>query len=374
MSLEEHGFEAYCVGGAVRDLLMGKFPTDYDVATNATPEAVMGIFERTVATGLKHGTVTVIIGNQNIEVTTFRTEDGYSDGRHPDKVSFVEGLGDDLARRDFTVNAIAYSEKRGLIDPMGGRADIENRIIRCVGEAERRFTEDKLRIMRCFRFASVLGFSIEQDTFNAAMKLCGGLWGVSPERLFAELCKMLCGNYIELCAPFFGSGALGFANLKSAKDLKPLSLLPPNAALRFTAYCIISESDLLAAARFFKVSNSFLKEICNIFECFKKDISDIYSARKAAAEFGFDALKNSLLIKKALGQNIYLGFEILEELKNEPLPRSVKELDISGEEVAAQGFEGAEIGKVLDQLFQAVLKNPKLNRKSELLEMLKALK
>ncbi|MBQ5810507.1 MAG: hypothetical protein IIW23_02885, partial [Clostridia bacterium] len=170
-TLESHGFEAYCVGGAVRDLLMGKVPTDYDITTNALPQDVINIFPKTVATGIKHGTITVLLDKETIEITTYRTDGEYVDNRHPEKVQFVAGIGEDLSRRDFTVNAIAYSPYRGILDLLGGRKDIKNKIIKCVGQPEKRFNEDALRIMRCFRFASTLGFSIEKHTLCAAVSL-----------------------------------------------------------------------------------------------------------------------------------------------------------------------------------------------------------
>ena len=170
ITIENAGFEAWCVGGAVRDLIIGLDPSDYDITTNAEPEVIMSIFPKTVSTGIKHGTVTVVTPNGNIEVTTYRTEGLYSDHRSPDDVNFVKSVDDDLKRRDFTVNAILYNPKKGIYDPQNGVLDIENKILRSIGQPQERFTEDALRILRLFRFSAQLGLSIEKYTLNSALK------------------------------------------------------------------------------------------------------------------------------------------------------------------------------------------------------------
>lgn len=191
------GYKAYAVGGAVRDALLGKPFGDVDVATSATPKEVAEAFgdETVVPTGIKHGTVTVICGGEPYEVTTFRTDGGYSDGRHPDEVKFVGSVEDDLARRDFTVNALAYGEEEGIIDLYGGIDDLKRGVIRAVGDPVKRLGEDALRIARAVRFSSVLGFRIDDATIAAANAMRGELAKVSPERIFSELVKTLCGAY-----------------------------------------------------------------------------------------------------------------------------------------------------------------------------------
>jgi len=369
LRLEAVGFEAFCVGGAVRDLLMGKVPDDYDIATNARPEDIMDVFEKCVATGIRHGTVTVILGEQNLEITTFRTETGYSDGRHPDAVSFVNGIEEDLSRRDFTVNAIAYSPSRGLIDPMGGKIDIEQGIIRCVGDAYRRFSEDKLRIMRCFRFASVLGFGIEGKTLAAALELKEGLKEISPERLFAEFSKLLCGDHIQLALPLFESGALSFAGINPPTlELKKLALLPKNIAARFAAYCAISESRPSIAAEFFKTSKSFARQTEQIFTAATAEISDGYSLRRLIAQCGFGNTEAGFEIKSILnGGTADKYLNMLEAARRERFPLSVKELNIGGEDIASLGFSGEDIGRVLERLFDDVLHDPSLNERARLI-------
>ena len=194
-TLEANGYEAYAVGGCVRDILMGRTPHDFDVCTSALPSEIKSCFdgEKVIPTGEKHGTVT-LIGKEPVEITTFRTDGDYTDGRHPDSVTFIRNIEGDLARRDFTVNAMAYSEKRGLIDLYGGAEDLKNGVIRCVGEPEARFQEDALRILRALRFASVYGFSIEDET-SASIHLCRELLRkVSAERINSEITKLLCGK------------------------------------------------------------------------------------------------------------------------------------------------------------------------------------
>lgn len=197
--LEEAGFEAFVVGGCVRDALMGTAPHDYDITTSATPEEVEQVFAgyRLIETGLKHGTVTVMTHGIPLEITTYRVESGYSDHRHPDAVAFTRSLEKDLARRDFTVNAMAYAPHRGVQDFFGGREDLANGILRCVGEPEKRFEEDALRILRAVRFSSCLGFSLEEKTRAAALAQKESLSAVSRERIYVELTKMLCGKDVR---------------------------------------------------------------------------------------------------------------------------------------------------------------------------------
>ncbi len=197
--LENAGFEAYIVGGCVRDVLLGRTPSDFDVTTSARPEETEKVFEglRTVETGIKHGTVTVISDGEPYEITTFRADGEYTDGRHPESVSYSDSLETDLARRDFTVNAMAYSPKRGLVDIFGGREDLKNGVLRAVGEPDKRFTEDALRILRALRFAATYGFEVEQKTAISAKKLAGRISLLSGERVFSELKKLLMGDFCE---------------------------------------------------------------------------------------------------------------------------------------------------------------------------------
>lgn len=194
--LQSAGFEAYAVGGCVRDSLLGKTPNDWDITTSAKPEDMKSVFAdfHCIDTGIKHGTVTVVIDGEPLEITTFRLDGEYEDNRHPKSVTFTSDLGADLGRRDFTVNAMAYSKKTGTVDLFGGENDLKNKIIRCVGDPDRRFNEDALRILRALRFASALDFEIEEKTAQSLLKNCALLGNISEERIAKELLKLVCGK------------------------------------------------------------------------------------------------------------------------------------------------------------------------------------
>ncbi len=197
--LNNHGFEAYVVGGCVRDTLMGREPNDWDITTDALPEQMMSVFAeyRVIPTGLQHGTVTVLIDDHPLEITTYRIDGAYSDNRHPDSVMFTRNLREDLARRDFTVNALAYHPQAGIVDHFSGLADLDNRQIVCVGDPEKRFTEDALRILRALRFSAQFGFPIEKMTAKAIHRLAPLLRRIAAERVQSELVKLLCGKYVR---------------------------------------------------------------------------------------------------------------------------------------------------------------------------------
>lgn len=196
-TLAAAGHEAYAVGGCVRDAVLGREPADWDITTSASPMEVKALFPRTIDTGIQHGTVTVMLGHEGFEVTTYRVDGEYEDCRHPKEVQFTKSLIEDLKRRDFTINAMAYNEEEGLVDEFDGIGDLERGVIRCVGNAEERFTEDALRMLRAVRFGAQLGFTLEEDTKTAIGKLCGNLKKVSAERIRAELVKMLVSPHPE---------------------------------------------------------------------------------------------------------------------------------------------------------------------------------
>ena len=198
-ALEDAGYEAYVVGGCVRDSILGREPNDWDITTSALPEQVKALFRRTVDTGLKHGTVTVLQQDEGFEVTTYRIDGEYEDGRHPKEVAFTRDLSEDLKRRDFTINAMAYNDRKGLVDLYGGLDDIENKVIRCVGDPYERFGEDALRMLRAVRFSAQLGYSIEEKTKEAIQELSPNLEKISAERIHTELVKLLVSdNPMEL--------------------------------------------------------------------------------------------------------------------------------------------------------------------------------
>ncbi|MCR4590595.1 MAG: CCA tRNA nucleotidyltransferase [Lachnospiraceae bacterium] len=204
--IEDAGFEAYAVGGCVRDFLLKKIPHDWDITTSALPREIKKIFRRTVDTGIAHGTVTVLMGKESFEVTTYRVDGKYSDNRHPDKVEFTRSLEEDLKRRDFTINAFAYSPAKGVIDLFHGMEDLSSHVIRAVGNPEERFGEDALRILRAFRFSAQLNFSIEEKTLEAASKLKENLRFISAERIRDELTKLLISDHPERFEALYDNG------------------------------------------------------------------------------------------------------------------------------------------------------------------------
>lgn len=246
--LERAGHTAYIVGGSLRDIMLGNEPHDWDLTTSARPEQTLAAFSgyRTVPTGIKHGTVSVIIGTTLIEITTYRIDGVYSDSRHPDSVRFTDRISDDLARRDFTVNSMAYSESKGLVDLYGGRADLENRIIRCVGEPEQRFREDALRILRALRFAAKLGFEIDKNTLDAMEKCRAELANISRERIASELYGLLCGvaaeHSLELMCRTGVDRYVFVQRDDSPLPYRNISLLPCQAEVRI-AYLLRNETD-----------------------------------------------------------------------------------------------------------------------------------
>ena len=205
-TLEENGYEGYAVGGCVRDALLGRVPQDWDITTNAKPLQVKTLFRRTIDTGLQHGTVTIMLDHIGYEVTTYRIDGEYEDGRHPKAVSFTGSLSDDLMRRDFTINAMAYNETDGLVDLFGGREDLEQGVIRCVGDPKERFTEDALRMMRAIRFSAQLGFSIEQHTLAAVRELAPAIRKISAERIQIELIKTLVSAHPQTMRLYYETG------------------------------------------------------------------------------------------------------------------------------------------------------------------------
>lgn len=207
--LMSHGFEAYAVGGCVRDMVLGREPEDWDITTSATPQEVKRIFRRTVDTGIQHGTVTVLLDKDHYEVTTYRLDGIYEDNRHPKEVSFTSSLTEDLKRRDFTINAMAYNEKEGFIDLFGGMEDLKKGLIRCVGSAVERFDEDALRILRAVRFSAQLGFTIEAETMQAICDKVKNLENISAERIRVELTKLLLSDHPDRLRTLYEVGITG---------------------------------------------------------------------------------------------------------------------------------------------------------------------
>ncbi len=240
VALREAGHQAHPVGGCVRDLLLGRVPGDWDVATSALPEEVMALFPHTVPTGIAHGTVTVLTGEEKVEVTTFRREGAYLDGRRPAAVSFDAGLTEDLSRRDFTINAMALGEGAAMIDPFGGQTDLSARLVRCVGVPDRRFAEDALRMLRAIRFAAQLGFEIEEHTAAAIGGNAARAAALSGERVKAELEKILLSPHPQRLEALIRAGVLNhlYADWPMNIDWSSLQAAPPRRNERWRAFCV----------------------------------------------------------------------------------------------------------------------------------------
>ena len=370
-TLQKNGYEAFAVGGCVRDMLNGDTPHDFDITTSAEPETVMSLFEKTVPTGIKHGTVTVIINGVPNEVTTYRTDGEYRDHRRPDSVIFVKSLREDLARRDFTVNAMAYNKRDGLKDFFGGREDIENRILRAVGEPGRRFYEDALRIMRLFRFSSVLGFNIEENTLKAALEYAPTLKSVSAERIYSELLKTLCGKNPAALKPLTDIGGLGFLGVNTSPDYGILPLLG-SADTKLFAFLYSGGADVTAALDFLRVPNKTKKAARDMltllnmpFPKTKPEIKEmLYLTSPSSAENYFD-------YRSAYGKDCAAARDMLTEIIKNGEPYRISDLKIGGRDLKKCGISGRAIGETLEKLRRSVLKNPELNTRSELIKAVK---
>lgn len=245
--LWQAGWEAYPVGGCIRDLLLGRLPADWDVASSAPPEVVTGLFPHTAPTGLRHGTVTVLLEDAALEVTALRSESAYRDGRHPETVAFGVSLEEDLARRDFTINAMALDRNGQVIDPFGGRNDLARGVVRCVGDPDRRFQEDALRMLRAVRFSAQFGFSLSPSTADALARCAGGLDRISGERLKAEMEKILLSPAPERASLPVALGMLErFGAAARAHNLDGLRQVPATAEARWRYFCSRTGLDITA--------------------------------------------------------------------------------------------------------------------------------
>ena len=364
-TLKEHGYEAFVVGGAVRDAVLGSVPDDWDVTTNAMAEQVKECFDRHFDTGIKHGTVTVVMDKKPVEVTTYRIDGEYRDNRRPESVNFTSDIKEDLKRRDFTVNAMAYNDESGLVDLYGGAEDLKNKIIRCVGDADRRFNEDALRILRAIRFAARLGFKVEEKTFNSIKKNRHLLKNISEERIQTELIKMLMTN--DDLHLLFESGVaeviipeVNFAditlNVPVDKELKLSALL----------YNVVDARNFFNRLKFDKnTKNNVLK----ILECSRKDIEKTdYEVKKLLNAYGEVIVEKTLTLLEAYGTQTSKLKEIFDRVKNEPY--SVNHLAVDGNDVINLGICGREIGRVMNELMDMVMKNPCINSKEKLRDLI----
>lgn len=352
--LTKNGFEAYIVGGCVRDILLSKVPHDYDVTTSATPDEIISVFDRTIPTGIKHGTITVLIDDEPIEVTTFRTDGEYRDARRPESVKFVRNLRDDLSRRDFTVNAMAYNHSNGLCDLFEGQKDLNNKTLRAVGDPETRFREDALRILRLFRFASTLNFTIEEKTFDAAIKCAPLLQKVSIERIMCELKTALLGENFKVIKPLIDNGGLKFIGIDACPDFDLIRTHKnrPNLCL----YLLLS-GEIKCDLKLSNKEKSYIEGLGKLVAmptATKADIKRCLATSKEEITRDFLALKNS-------------DFSLLDEVLKNNEPYLIGHLKITGNDLLEKGITGEKIGEILADLQQKVINNPTLNTKAKLL-------
>jgi len=424
-TLQEHGYEAYAVGGCVRDSILGRVPGDWDITTSAMPEETKALFAKTFDTGIEHGTITVLLDGEGYEVTTYRIDGEYEDGRHPKEVTFTRSLEEDLLRRDFTINAMAYNYKDGLVDIFGGIDDIERKIIRCVGDAHARFSEDALRIMRGIRFAAQLGFEIEEKTRTGMKELASTLTKISAERIQVELIKTLVSQrptlireaYVlgitEQFLPEFdlimGTKQENIHHMHSVGEhtLSALENVRADKVLRLTMlfhdmgkpvtktidetgvahfYGHANESEKIAKKilRRLKFDNDTLNKVCTLvfYHDYCMQAKD-KNVRRAMNKIGEELFPYYIEVRRAdiMAQSEYCRAEklynldeiqrIYEEIVRTGQCVSLKTLAVSGRDLIQSGMKpGKEIGVKLQELLEIVLENPEMNTKEKLLNYL----
>lgn len=427
--LENSGFNAYAVGGCIRDSVMGRTPNDWDMTTSSTPEETMKVFEnyRVIPTGIKHGTVTVIIDSNPIEITTMRIDGDYTDNRRPDSVCFTSDIIKDLARRDFTVNAMAYNHRDGLIDPFNGKEDIKAKIIRCVGNPDKRFNEDALRILRALRFASVLDFSIDNETDKSIFRNLHLINNVANERIRVELLKLLQGTGVEkiltdykdiifsIIPELRETDGLPQNNKYHIYDVwthtvKVVSGVRNTPLLRISALlhdigkpcCLRIDSDGTThfkghAKKGSDIADSILRRL----KFSNKEIDDIttlillhddypdgdkHKVAKYCSEYSFDILRLALELMRgdASGKSPDVRAELMksydkaesqiDEIEASNMCLQITDLEINGNDLIKLGCHGKDIGTVLNTLLTMVIDEKIINNKDVLIKKAKSLK
>ena len=424
-TIMEAGFEAYVVGGCVRDSVLGRKPEDWDITTSAKPQQVKALFPRTIDTGIQHGTVTVMLDKEGFEVTTYRIDGKYEDSRHPKEVTFTPNLVEDLKRRDFTINAMAYNEEAGLVDIFGGMEDIGRKMICCVGAAEERFSEDALRMMRAIRFSAQLGYTIEENTLKAISVLAPNLRQISAERIQVELTKLLVSGHPDYLRTAYEAGVTRiilpeFDKAMETQQNHPhhkysvgehtlcsLTYVPAQKALRlamlfhdigkpetvsvdnegithFHGHAAVSEEmtkKILRRLRFDNETVFMVSRLVRYHDYGNSVEPDMRIVRRAVNKIGEDAFPLLFEVKKAdiLAQSEYMREDKLtrlerwQQLYQKLLEKgqcvSLKTLAVTGSDLIAIGMRpGKEIGEMLRQLLELVLENPESNTKELLLE------
>jgi len=392
--LERAGYTAYAVGGCVRDHLMGRIPGDYDVTTSAKPEEMQKVFaaDRVVETGLKHGTLTIVKDGMNVETTTYRIDGTYDDGRHPDSVTFTDRLDDDLCRRDFTINAMAYNPMRGIVDLWEGREDLKKRSIRCVGAANERFSEDGLRILRALRFAAVLDFTPDMECACGVRELKHLLDKISRERIYVELTKLLCGvGASRILAQFPGIIAHVLPHMDEAGVQRAAAYIredealvkngyPKNPALRYALlFSSLDEKQAADAINSLKPSRdeknavmSFVKKRSGgvgldhySVKCLMRDVND---------GFPRDLARYLCVTGQMTADGLHEAERIAEEIISRDQCRRVSQLAVNGQDMMNLGLRGRQIGDTLAALLDAVMAEKAENNAEYLLGLAESLK
>lgn len=367
--LNSQGFRAYLVGGCLRDYLMGFFPSDFDVATDAKPQQVMSLFEKVIPTGISHGTVTVIISGVKIEVTTFRIDKQYKAHRWPE-VEFTDSLFEDLKRRDFTINALAYHPEEGLIDFFGGIDDLKNKIIRCVGDAKDRFFEDALRILRCIRFASQLSFMIDEKTFEALKSMSFLLNNISKERINAELTKIINSKNCKYGLKLLHDSGVGQIIINRFDDIyKSLSKIDFDEIVNLKVpsfFSVLADSkaieETMRSLKYDKKSIKFAKRIGFYLQ---DENINVMKIKKIFFENPKDAEHIILCLAKL--KNDFEIISLYNDLKEKNELLEKKDIRIDGNDLIAAGLNGTAIKDVLQKTYDYVLLHPEKNNKEELL-------
>ena len=427
-TLNAAGYEAYVVGGCVRDSILGREPGDWDITTSALPEQVKELFRRTVDTGIQHGTVTVMMDKEGFEVTTYRVDGEYHDGRHPDAVTFTRSLEEDLKRRDFTINAMAYHPEHGLVDLFGGMEDIGKRIIRCVGNPVERFTEDALRMLRAVRFSAQLGFTVEENTKAALARMSGNLEHVSAERIQTELVKLLVSEHPEKIRDAYELGITkvilpefdammettqetlhhcynvgehtihALMNIPADKVLRLTMLfhdtgkparktVDPDGTAHFKGHAYVSEELTRSIMHRLKFDNDTLRKVSKLVLYHDDRMpATMKHVRRAMNRISAELFPYYMKVRMAdtLAQSDYQRDKKLENLAGiekcyqEILEKkqcvSLKELKVNGQDLIAAGIEkGPKIGQTLQTLLQEVIEEPEKNTREYLLARIKEL-
>ncbi len=350
--LEKNGFEAYVVGGFVRNILMNIPPSDIDICTNALPSEIKAAFSdfKVIETGISHGTVTVVLENENVEITTYRIDGEYIGHRKPACVTFTPSLKEDLSRRDFTINAMAL-DFANIFDPFGGQEDLKNKIIRCVGNAEKRFLEDALRILRALRFSAVLGFKIEEETKNAILKLYKLLRFVSKERITDEFLKLLKGGYAKDVLLEFSEVFLFLTGADTKSIAEKMHLYSKEGTL-----ALFPDTDFLLLPSKQEKRINFLRENLN---------TDIKSRENILMLLSKHGLENVSFLINSL-KNDRAEKTLSEILRNGDC-FNVSMLKVSGDDLIRIGYRGKEIGKKLCEILELVIKNQLKNKRETLI-------